>query len=315
MTSNVSAWAIRKPVPSLVLFLVVMILGLVAFKDLPVTRFPNIDIPIVSVTVTQSGAAPVEIESQVAKKIEDSVAGVTGVKHTITTITEGRAMTLVEFELNTPVDRAINDVKDAVAQVRADLPSSIDEPIIQRLDIVGLPIVTYAARAPALTAEELSWFVDDTIARELQSVKGVASVARVGGVTREIRVALSPDKLIALGITAGDVNRQLRSTNVNLTGGRSDLAGRQQAIRTLGNAETVQTASSKTDRNTWRASRQVGPDRHHHRYGGRAKGIRHLQWTTGGRIFCQSRQRRFRRRGGPARCGESCATASQAYGH
>ena len=240
MQFNVSAWSIRSPVPSVVLFLVVMILGLVSFQSLPVTRFPNIDVPVVSVTVTQSGAAPVEMESQVTKKIEDSLAGVSGVKHLTSTISEGISTTLVEFQLETPVDRAINDVKDGIAKIRADLPNAIDEPIVQRLDIVGLPIVTYAASAPAMTAEELSWFVDDTVARALQSVDGVSKVARVGGVTREIRVALIPDRLIALGITAGNVNDQLRATNVNLTGGRSDIAGREQAIRTLGNAETVE---------------------------------------------------------------------------
>ncbi|MGF1649509.1 MAG: efflux RND transporter permease subunit [Hyphomicrobiaceae bacterium] len=239
MNVNVSAAAIRKPVPSLVLFLVVMALGWFSFSKLPITRFPNIDVPIISVVITQSGAAPIEIEQQVTKRVEDAIAGVSGVRHLQTTITEGVTTTLVEFVLDTPVDRAINDVKDAVARVRAELPRAIDEPIIQRLDIVGLPIVTYAARAPAMTAEELSWFVDDTVTRELQSVPGVAQVTRVGGVVREVRIALDPDRLLALGITAGEVNAQLRAVNVNLSGGRAEIGGREQAIRALGNAEAV----------------------------------------------------------------------------
>jgi hydrophobe/amphiphile efflux-1 (HAE1) family protein len=240
MRLNVSAWAIRKPVPSLVLFMVLMVLGIFSFQNLPITRFPNIDVPIVTVTITQSGAAPSELETQVTKKVEDAVAGITNVKNVTSTIVEGSSTTLIEFQLEAPVDRAVNDVKDAVARIRAELPRTIDEPITQRLDIEGLPILTYAARAPAMTPEELSWFVDDTVMRAVQSVKGVSKVERVGGVTREIRIALDPDRLLAYGITAGDVNRQLRATNVDLAGGRGEIGGREQAIRTLAGKRTVE---------------------------------------------------------------------------
>jgi hydrophobe/amphiphile efflux-1 (HAE1) family protein len=237
---NISAWSIRKPVPSLVLFMVVMALGWFSFQQLPVSRFPNIDVPIVQVTITQAGAAPSELETQVTKKVEDAIAGLIGIKHITSTITEGQSTTIVEFELNTPVDRALNDAKDAVARIRAELPRTIDEPITQRIEIEGLPILTYAARAPAMTPEELSWFVDDTLARSLQSVKGVSKIERVGGVDREIRVALDPDRLLSLGTTAGEVNRQLRATNIDLAGGRGDIGGREQAIRTLAGQKTIE---------------------------------------------------------------------------
>ncbi|MEO1543049.1 MAG: efflux RND transporter permease subunit [Pseudomonadota bacterium] len=240
MNFNISAWSIRQPVPSLVLFMVVMALGIMSFRSLPVTRFPNIDIPVIQVMVTQSGAAPSELETQVAKEIEDAVAGINGVKHITSTLTEGASLSLIEFRLEINQDRALNDVKDAVARVRQDLPRTIDEPIIQRVEIEGLPIVTYAARAPAMTPEELSWFVDDTIKRAVQGVKGVSDVGRIGGVTREIRIALDPDRLLALGITAADVNTQVRATNIDLAGGRGEIAGREQAIRTLAGKKTVE---------------------------------------------------------------------------
>src|SRR5690606_3877234 len=236
---DVSAWAIRRPVPSLVLFMVLIALGVFSFQRLPVTQFPNLDIPIVQVTITQAGAAPAELETQVTKRIEDAVAGVPGVKHITSTIVEGSSTTLIEFHLESPVDRAVNDVKDAIARIRSELPRTIDEPITQRLDIEGLPIVTYSARAPAMTPEELSWFVDDTVTRALQSVQGVSKVERVGGVEGEIRVALDPDRLLALGITAGDVNRQLRATHVDVAGGRGEIGGREQAIRTLAGKQSV----------------------------------------------------------------------------
>lgn len=239
MNFNISAWSIRQPVPALVLFMVLLALGWMSFINLPVARFPNIDVPVIQAMVTQSGAAPSELETQVTKKVEDAVAGINGVKHITSTITEGASQTMIEFRLEIDQDRALNDVKDAVSRIRSDLPRTIDEPIIQRIEIEGLPIATYAARAPAMSPEELSWFVDDTVKRILLGVKGVSAVDRIGGVTREIRVALNPDRLLALGITAGDVNQQLRATNIDMAGGRGEIAGREQAIRTLAGKKTV----------------------------------------------------------------------------
>ena len=241
MRLNVSAWAIRKPIPSLVLFLVLMVLGFVSFRSLPITRFPNIDIPIVAVTITQSGAAPSELQTQVTKWVEDSVAGVKGVKHILSTISEGSSVTTIEFRLETDQDRAVNDVKDAVSKIRINLPRTIDEPIISRVEIAGLPIMIYGASAPAMTPEDLSWFVDDVVARQIQGVKGVGGVERLGGVAREIRVTLRPDRLLALGITAADVNRQLRLTSADMAGGRGELAGSEQSIRTLGGSASLET--------------------------------------------------------------------------
>lgn len=246
MNWNISAWAIRKPVPSLVLFMVLIALGYVSFQQLPVTRFPNIDIPIVQVRVYQSGAAPSELETQVTKKIEDAIAGVNGVKHITSTVTEGSSLTVIEFRLEINQDRALNDVKDAIARIRAELPRTIEEPIASRLEIEGLPIITYAARAPAMSPEELSWFVDDTVVRAVQGVKGVSQIQRIGGVEREIRIALDADRLLAFAITAGDVNRQVRATNVDLAGGRGEIGGREQAIRTLAGKQTIEDLAATT---------------------------------------------------------------------
>ena len=239
MNMNISAWSIRQPVPALVLFLVLMTLGYVSFGQLPVTRFPNIDVPIVQTRIIQAGAAPSELEVQVTKKVEDAIAGVNGVKHQTSAITEGASVTTIQFHLEVNQDRAVNDVKDAIARIRSELPRTIEEPIITRVQVEGLPIVTYAARAPGMTPEQLSWFVDDTVMRVLQGVKGVSQIERIGGVDREMRIALDPDRLLAYGITAGDVNRQLRATHVDLAGGRGDIGGREQAIRTLAGKQTL----------------------------------------------------------------------------
>jgi hydrophobe/amphiphile efflux-1 (HAE1) family protein len=241
MRINISAWSIRRPVPAIVLFAVLMLLGTLSFKALPVTRFPNIDVPIVSIKVTQSGAAPAELETQVTKIVEDAVANLIGVKHITSTLTDGLSSTVLEFRLGTDTDRALNDVRDAVAEVRADLPRTIDEPVIERIDVEGQAILSFAATSPGMTLEQLSWFVDDVIKRALQATKGVGRVERYGGVDREIRVNLDPDKLLSYGITAAQVNSQVRATNVDLGSGRGEVGSQEQAIRTLAGARRVET--------------------------------------------------------------------------
>ncbi|WP_018262800.1 efflux RND transporter permease subunit [Methylobacterium sp. WSM2598] len=244
MRLNVSAWAIRKPIPSIVLFLVLGLLGLVSFRTLPITRFPNIDVPLVSVSINQPGAAPSELQTQVTKWVEDAVAGVKGVKHITSAITEGSSTTTVEFRLEVNTDRAVNDVKDAVAKIRTNLPRTIEEPIVNRVEIAGLPIMVYGATAPAMAPEDLSWFVDDVVARQIQGLRGVGGVGRLGGVNREVRVTLKPDRLLSLGITAADVNRQLRLTSADMAGGRAELGGQEQSIRTLAASASLDTLAA-----------------------------------------------------------------------
>src|SRR6516164_35780 len=239
MRVNISAWSIQSPMPAIVTSLVLVILGIVSFMSLPITRFPNIDIPIVQVSITQSGAAPGELETQVTRKVEDAIAGVNGIWHILSNVSDGSSVTTVQFYIGTNIDRALNDVKDQIAKIRTDLPRTINEPIIQRIDLEGLPILTYTASAPGMSVADLSWFVDDVVARELQSIKGVGGVTRQGGVDREIRIALDPKKLLALGVTAADVNKQVRATNVDLSGGRGEIASQEQAIRTLAGSRSV----------------------------------------------------------------------------
>ncbi len=244
MNWNFSAWSIRNPIPPILLFIVLMVLGLMSFSKLPVTRFPNIDVPIVSVSVNDPGVAPSELETQVTKRVEDAVANISGVKNVTSTITEGNSQTMVEFRLEVDTQTAVNDVKDAIERIRADLPATSDQPIVSRVDVEGQAIVTYAVSAPAMTIEELSWFVDDTVIRRLQGLKGVARVDRYGGVAREIKVELEPDRLNALGVMASDVNRALRAANVDMTGGSGDFGSRDQTIRTLGGARTIEDLSA-----------------------------------------------------------------------
>jgi multidrug efflux pump subunit AcrB len=239
MALNVSSWSIRNPLPSIVFSIILLVLGWVSFTKLAVTRLPSADIPVISVAVSQFGAAPAELESQVTKTIEDGVSGVEGVRHISSSITDGLSLTTIQFALETNTDRALNDVKDAITRVRSSLPLNVNEPLIQRVDVIGLPIVTYAAISPGKTPEQLSYFVDDVVKRALQGVRSVAQVERIGGVEREILVSLDPDRLQAAGLTAVNVSQSLRGTNVDLAGGRAEIGKNDQAIRTLAGAKTL----------------------------------------------------------------------------
>ncbi|CCF20258.1 Acr family transporter [Pseudorhizobium banfieldiae] len=236
---NFSAWSIRNPIAPLLGFALLLFMGLQSFYSLPITRFPNIDVPVVSVTVAQSGASPAELEMQVTKEVEDAVASISGVDEIQSTVTDGQSQTVVLFRIEKPTDEAVQDTKDAIDRIRSDLPASAEEPVVSKIDVEGQAIQTFSVTSPNMTLEELSWFVDDTIKRELQGQPGIGRIDRYGGADREVRVALNPAKLDSYGITAVDVNSQLRGTNVDLGSGRGQVAGNEQTIRTLGDARTV----------------------------------------------------------------------------
>jgi multidrug efflux pump subunit AcrB len=233
---NISAWAIRNPVTPMVLFAALVMAGIVSFLRMDVNQNPDVSFPMVSVTVVQPGAAPTELETQVTQRVEAAVRSINGVEDITSFASEGQSLTNVQFQIGTPVDRAVNDVKNAVDQIRSDLPQGILEPQVQRIDVDGGPIAYFSAEATDMTLEQLSWYVDNTVAKRLLSVPGMAAVKRGGGVSREIRVILDPARLQAYGVTAAQVNAQLQQVNVNAAGGRTEIAGAEQSIRVLGNA-------------------------------------------------------------------------------
>ncbi|MGN7293815.1 efflux RND transporter permease subunit [Rhizobium sp. SAFR-030] len=243
---NFSAWSIRNPIAPLLAFALLLFMGIQSFNKLPITRFPNIDVPVVSIIVAQSGASPSELEMQVTKEIEDAVASISGVDEITSTVSDGQSQTVVLFRIEKPTDEAVQDTKDAIDRIRGDLPAAVEEPIVSKVDVEGQAIQTFAVSSADMTLEELSWFVDDTIKRALQGQPGIGRIDRYGGADREIRVALDPDKLNSYGISAPDVNAQLRSTNVDLGSGRGQVAGNEQTIRTLGDSRRVSDLADTT---------------------------------------------------------------------
>tara|TARA_R110001606_G_scaffold146761_4_gene286718 strand:- start:3511 stop:6936 length:3426 start_codon:yes stop_codon:yes gene_type:complete len=234
---NISAWSTRNPVAPLVLFAGLLFAGLLSFNRMDVVNNPEVEFPAVSVQISQPGAAPTEIESQITQRVEAAVRSISGVKNISSTASEGSSRTFVEFEIGADVNNSVNEVKNAVDQVRGSLPEGILEPQVAKVDAVGGPIAFFAVKADDMTVEQLSWFVDDTVAKRLLSVDGMAEVDRFGGVDREIRVILRPERMQALGVTASQVNAALRQININAAGGRAEVGGTRQSVRVLGNAD------------------------------------------------------------------------------
>jgi multidrug efflux pump subunit AcrB len=235
---NLSAWSIRNPIPPILMFIIFLFLGIAAFIRLPINNMPDIAFPAVQVNVSQPGAAPTELETQVLQKVEGAVASVGNVKGMTGWAVEGNTGLFIEFQLGTPVDRAVSDVRDAISKVRSDLPEGIQEPQVQRVDNDGT-LGYFSVSTTDLTPEQMSWFVDNTVTKRLLAIKGVAQVSRGGGVNREIRINLDPSRMQALGLTAAQVNGELRQLNLDMPGGRSEIGNAEQAIRVLGGAKSA----------------------------------------------------------------------------
>ena len=237
---NVSAWSIRNPIPAVMLFVLLTFGGLLSFNAMKVQNFPDIDLPTVTVSAALPGASPSQLETDVARKLENSIATITGLKHITTKVQEGAATLIVEFRLEKPVQEAVDDVRSAVQRVRADLPADVRDPVVTKLDLAGQPVLAFTIASSKLDPEALSWFVDNDVTKKLLALPGVGAVNRVGGVTRQVNVDLDPAKLQALGASAADISRQLRQVQTESAGGRTDLGGSEQPVRTLA---TVQSAS------------------------------------------------------------------------
>lgn len=236
---NFSTWSIKNPIPSIMLFVLLTLGGLVAFKAMKIQNFPDIDLPTITVTASLPGAAPAQLETEVARKIENSLASLQGLKHTYTKVQDGVATVTAEFVLEKTTQEALDDVRDAVSRVRGDLPADVRDPVISKMNLSGAPILTYTISSTRMDEESLSWFVDNTVSKALLGVNGVGAVSRVGGVTRQVQVELNPERLLALQATAADVSRQLRQIQQDASGGRADVGGSEQSVRTLATVKSA----------------------------------------------------------------------------
>ena len=237
---NVSSWSIRNPIPAILTFVLLTLGGLIVFHGMKVQNYPDLDLPTVQIMASLPGAAPPQLENDVARKIENAIASLQGLKHIYTQVYDGTVVLQAEFRLEKPVQEAVDDVRSAVQRIRVDLPGDLREPIINKLDLAGQPVLAFAIASKTRDDEALSWFVDDTLARKLLAVRGVGAVTRVGGVSREVSILIDPLKLQGLGLSAMEVTRALRQMQQESAGGRADLGAGEQPLRTLGTVASAE---------------------------------------------------------------------------
>jgi HAE1 family hydrophobic/amphiphilic exporter-1 len=237
---RLSTWGIKNPIPVALLFLTVLMAGLIAYAILPIKQYPNVTFPAIAVVVTESGAAPGEMETQITRPIEDALAGISNVRAVFSRVQDGISVTRVQFELGEDMQKATDEVRQRVDQTRAVLPREIDPPTVTRQEVFSEPVLTYAVSSSSMTPAELAWFVDDYVSRQLQARKGIAQIVRVGGMEREINVIIDPDRMAAQGLTAATLNAALNAFSIDNPGGRVGIGGREQTLRVLGAAQTVE---------------------------------------------------------------------------
>jgi len=230
---NLATWSIRNPAPTIILFVLLALAGISGFNSLPVQNLPDLDQPTVNITLVEPGAAPAQLETEVARRVEDSLASLSGLKHVRTSITDGQVSIVAEFVLEKPLSQALIEAKDAVDRVRSDLPSDVQPPSISAVSISGQAMLVYAAASPNKSEEALSWYVDNTISKAVLGVPGVGRFERVGGLQREVRIEVDPAQHAAQGITPADVSRAVRLVQQQSSGGRSQLSQGEQAVRTI----------------------------------------------------------------------------------
>jgi multidrug efflux pump subunit AcrB len=243
---NISSWSIRNPVPAVLGFILLTVLGLLGFHRLQVQDFPDMDLPTINISATLEGAAPSQLENEVARKIEDKLTSLSKLDHITTQIVDGSVSISVTFKLEKDPQAALSEVRNAVDSARADLPSEMAAPTVSKVDSVSSPLLTYAASATTLDEQDLSWLVDDELSKALLTVKGVSKVERIGGIDREVHIDLNPAAMSGLGLTAETISNQLTAMQRERSGGEGDIGGQRQSARTLTGVGTAQDVAALT---------------------------------------------------------------------
>jgi multidrug efflux pump subunit AcrB len=243
---NFSAWSIRNPVPSLLLFVLLTVFGIIGLRELGIQDFPDMDLPTIKIAASLEGAAPAQLETEVARKIEDKLTSLTKLDHITTTITDGSVSISVSFEIDKNSEEALNEVRNAVDSAKPNLPSNMNTPSVSKVTSANGALLTYVIEGGNMREEELSWFVDNDVAKAMLAVKGVSKVERVGGIDREVHVDLDPTLMAGMGVTLADVSTQLKAVQQDASGGRGEVGNTIQSLRTLGAVKNVNEVAALT---------------------------------------------------------------------
>jgi len=226
--------SIRRPVVATVMMLALVTLGLFSFRRLSIDLMPDVEIPVLSIVTEFPGASPESVEREVSRKIEEAVNPISGVKHVMSISREGLSSVMIEFNLEVKINDVSQEARAKINAVRRELPEGMKEPVIQKLDFNGMPVVSLAVRSKTLSPRELTTFADRKVKRRLESISGVAKAKLVGDSTREVAVDLDPSKLAAFGMGVDEVVRGLSAENVNTPLGRLTQGATEMPLRISG---------------------------------------------------------------------------------
>src|SRR5437763_8326847 len=230
---KLAALCVRRPVFATVIILSLVVVGLFAYNQLGVDRFPKVDIPTITITTRLVGAAPEEIETDITDKIEESVNTISGIDQLQSVSSEGTSQVIVSFDLEKNIDVAAQEVRDKVNTILRDLPKDADPPIIQKIDPDSVPVLGIALSGPA-PIRDITEFADKKLRRRLESINGVGQVLIVGGRPRQINVVVDTEKLSATGLTTAQIVSALQTQNVQIPGGKVEQGLRDMTLRTYG---------------------------------------------------------------------------------
>ena len=226
--------SIRRPVVATVMMLTLVTLGLFSFRRLSIDLMPDVEIPVLTITAEFPGASPESVEREVSRKIEEAVNPISGVKHVMSVSREGLSSVIVEFDLEVKINDASQEARAKINAVRRELPDGMKDPVIQKLDFNGMPVVSLAVRSATMSPRDLTTFADRRIKRRLESISGVAKAKLVGDSTREVAVHVDPAKLSAYGMGIDEVVHGLSSENVNTPLGRLTRGDTEIPLRISG---------------------------------------------------------------------------------
>lgn len=226
--------SLKRPVFATVTILALVVLGLFSYVSLNVDEYPNVEIPVVAVTVSYPGASPEQVESKITQKVEETVSVVPGIEHVTSTVKEGVSTTVIQFTIETSAATAAQDVRDKVGRMQGALPSEADLPIVTRFDPADTAVASIAVTGN-LSPRELTIIAKDTVVKRLEAINGVAAVNVQGGVDREIKINMDSDKIAAHNLTVSEVLSSIRSENMDTPGGKVTDGKRETSLRSIGN--------------------------------------------------------------------------------
>lgn len=234
-----SELSIRQPVLTTMVAVSLVTLGIFSYRELSVDQFPDVEIPVLTIQTQYTGVAPETVEREVTKRIEEAVNTISGVRHIVSTTTEGLSMIVIEFRLKTNIHTAQQDVQSKINSIRTEFPREMKEPVIQRIDFNSMPVLSVSVESGTADAKTISLIAEKIVKKRIETVPGVGQVNLVGLARREIQVLVDRGRLESLGLTYAHVASAMQRENLDVPAGKLEQGIHEPLVRVAGKFRTV----------------------------------------------------------------------------